>query len=490
MSFFAALVATLSPNHRARRTTPEPLFNEAPKNNSRSEPPSTTCGPSERGQTARDSEQPSYQSLRSALLDGPLPGAISEQSVPVLTDSPENSGRGSPDPQSCHARMAASPIHVLHDHDVHHGAASPSSCGKSGKSPSFAATDGSGTPAPQPHDALKNGDTRPQSPLVAWRPTPLSRAEVGHMSAQYLEPVLEVARHNFAARLLDAANERCQPLPSLVGFTDLEAVSFEEAFISLSAVWQSSDSLVATCRTLVRDRCKFLAPEVHDDAASAMALYMASWAPHEVSFCHGLNMSLRERGAGTPTPWFGMLKLIVLALTALEPFQGDVWRGVRGCMESLYPVGSRVTWWGFASCLLTKQSLLKDHLVGRFGPRTLFRISTTCGYPMNSFGAFEQEELEVLLPPGLRFEVVQHAHLGSGLVVVQLHQVESPDCLLVEAVDLRRRAVEIETIEKKHQNQVQEVVATMSAHPRSSFEQIAGLKLFARLAREGAEHLW
>ena len=53
-------------------------------------------------------------------------------------------------------------------------------------------------------------------------------------------------------------------------------------------------------------------------------------------------------------------------------------------------------------------------------------LSVSSGYDVQGF-SFYQHEAEVLLPPGLSFEVVGHMDLGSSLFVVQLQQV-APHC--------------------------------------------------------------
>ena len=63
------------------------------------------------------------------------------------------------------------------------------------------------------------------------------------------------------------------------------------------------------------------------------------------------------------------------------------------------------------------------------GERTVFMLSVSLGFDISAF-SFYEAEAEVLLPPGITFEVTGQMAMGNGLFIVQMRQVESPLCLL------------------------------------------------------------
>merc|ERR1711965_812930 len=56
-------------------------------------------------------------------------------------------------------------------------------------------------------------------------------------------------------------------------------------------------------------------------------------------------------------------------------------------------------------------------------------LTESCGRDISAFSMFPQES-EVLLPPNVRFKVVDHFEAGNGLTMVQLQQVASTDPLI------------------------------------------------------------
>jgi hypothetical protein len=85
----------------------------------------------------------------------------------------------------------------------------------------------------------------------------------------------------------------------------------------------------------------------------------------------------------------------------------------------------QVTWWSFTSTTLEMSLLEDEQFCGKRGERTIFMISTTLGFDIKAF-SFYEAEAEILLPPGLTFEVTGHMELGHGLVVVQMRQAAAP----------------------------------------------------------------
>jgi hypothetical protein len=79
-----------------------------------------------------------------------------------------------------------------------------------------------------------------------------------------------------------------------------------------------------------------------EDESAAIQLYTMEWK----SSFH-LNAALRAQDRRLLVPYFSYLKLILSALCKLRSSRKIVWRGVKADLNSQYPVGKTVVWWGF-----------------------------------------------------------------------------------------------------------------------------------------------
>ncbi|CAF0845184.1 unnamed protein product [Rotaria sordida] len=73
--------------------------------------------------------------------------------------------------------------------------------------------------------------------------------------------------------------------------------------------------------------------------AAAIRLYTIECPVYKL-----LNAALRTEELKNIEPWFPYLKLFNIAISKLTPKKGTYCRGINGNLNSLYPVGSIVTW--------------------------------------------------------------------------------------------------------------------------------------------------
>lgn len=233
-----------------------------------------------------------------------------------------------------------------------------------------------------------------------------------------------------ASRILGAQDEPTAVHRPLDGFETVKLVSFEEPCVPIGPLLASLPTYIHKCTELVRERAT-VPPvnRVDRDSACALTLYTAGWDEPKESFYFKLNAGLRAQDGSLIHPFLRMLKLCMRGLTHLEPYVGNVWRGVHTNMCAQYPLHEEVTWWAFSSATTTMRVLEEPQFLGPTGERTLFMISTSNGYNIQNF-SFVESETEILLPPGLTFKVTGHINVGNGLTIIQMQQVESPLCLL------------------------------------------------------------
>lgn len=228
-------------------------------------------------------------------------------------------------------------------------------------------------------------------------------------------------------RFTDAAALTGSPV---AGFAELEMCSFEEAAERLPIA--NVPGVIRECTALVETQVANgeISSSLSPSKAKALALYTHSDPVHESdSYYAKVNRALRKEERAGMTQYMRMLKLTVSAMTTITPYSGVLWRGVKADLVEMYPKGKRITWWSFSSCTVTLSVLERDMYLGKVGSRTLFNILTHHGYNIKSFSFFADED-EILLPPGLSFEVVDVLDMGNGAHIVQLREVESPECLL------------------------------------------------------------
>jgi uracil DNA glycosylase len=154
------------------------------------------------------------------------------------------------------------------------------------------------------------------------------------------------------------------------------------------------------------------------DEIAAVHLYTT-----ESPFYRKLNAALRQADRSQVTPWFPYLKLLLGAIARLEPYEGNLWRGVATDLRKQYPKGDTVTWWGVSSCT-AKRSVAMGFL-GFKGKRTLFEVGVKRAVSIRRYSAFTGED-EYLLAPGTQLIVSDVKADKDGLVTITLTESLAP----------------------------------------------------------------
>ncbi|XP_064611911.1 uncharacterized protein LOC135475894 [Liolophura sinensis] len=156
------------------------------------------------------------------------------------------------------------------------------------------------------------------------------------------------------------------------------------------------------------------------DGIAAINLLTREWADHKESLHHLLNERLRDSNRQKLKPFLPVLKLLLNGLHHLPVYEGVLWRGVNANITDRYPTGEVFAWQGFSSCVGDKETEEGPVVLGDSGERTFFCIQTSKGHAIGQYAEF-QTESEVMLTPGLFFEIGNVIDAGDGLTIVELH---------------------------------------------------------------------
>jgi hypothetical protein len=161
--------------------------------------------------------------------------------------------------------------------------------------------------------------------------------------------------------------------------------------------------------------------QLTEHEAAAIILYTEQFEP--VSLFTVVNEILRDNRDPANRkerlkPLLGYLKLLLKGLRKLPPVSAPLlYRGIRPrAGEDLYTMyktrqddGQSVSWWGFTSTTRRLQVLQNAMFCGGSGARVMFMIAECkCGVDIRGLSSFPTED-EVVLPPGVEFEVVDVA---------------------------------------------------------------------------------
>lgn len=220
-------------------------------------------------------------------------------------------------------------------------------------------------------------------------------------------------------RFFDVAGEHLQRLPPLKGFENLPVVSLEEATQPLIPHVPELKRMVDIAyKNDVQSDYGLTA-----DESSSIALYTVEWSPPKNSFYIILNETLRnsDREKLLP-PWLLFLKLFMTALSKL-PQTGTrtIYRGVNLDLMSKYRQGTKIVWWGFSSCTTNAEVLENNLFLDKNSARTIFTIECDTGKDIRKHSYYQKED-EILLIPGIEFEVVSSMNMGDQHAVIQLKE--------------------------------------------------------------------
>jgi len=137
---------------------------------------------------------------------------------------------------------------------------------------------------------------------------------------------------------------------------------------------------------------------------------------------------MRNRDRKSLTPFFPLLKLMIIGLQKLPPTKKYVYRGANLNLKDKYTKkqGKSEIWWSFGSTTEII-SVIKNFLGS--GDRTMFIISAQTARDINRYSAIPKEK-ELLLLPGTAF-VVNSILDESPLTIVQLEEKIDPDFVII-----------------------------------------------------------
>jgi hypothetical protein len=110
---------------------------------------------------------------------------------------------------------------------------------------------------------------------------------------------------------------------------------------------------------------------------------------------------------------------------------GTVWRGIPEDLSALYSKGKEFAWWGVSSCSSSISVLESSQYAGTSGTRTMFSIETNTGKLIRPHSYFKHED-EILLPPGIYFQVIDKFSSADGLNIIHLRQTSPPYKMLAD----------------------------------------------------------
>jgi len=159
----------------------------------------------------------------------------------------------------------------------------------------------------------------------------------------------------------------------------------------------------------------------------AVYFYTLEWPQKSHNTYSLLNKSLVDSNREGATKWRYYLYYLFNALQKIPKWIGqqDLYRGVNQDLvknfPEIYQVGKKLTWY---SCTSTTTHLTKIMSFLPSAPRTIFTINGAfSGRSIQQFSAL-QDEAEILLPPGSRFEVIGIIAV-DGATMIQIKQIPS-----------------------------------------------------------------
>ncbi|CAF4042419.1 unnamed protein product [Rotaria sp. Silwood1] len=190
----------------------------------------------------------------------------------------------------------------------------------------------------------------------------------------------------------------------IYGYQHLPVMTLEQTVQELVLSVPGLTNYVA----LAKENCNRTSSLLTWDESAAIYLYSM-----QTSFFPMLNKALRDEKRQLLKPWFAFLKLFLTALEKLPSFNGTVWRGVSGDIDSNFANNSVQTWWSVNSC--SKDTKVTEAFVGEKG--VLFVIKVMHGKDISAYSAIQSEQ-EVIIVPGTRLCVKSDSFNFIGLLLI------------------------------------------------------------------------
>ncbi|CAF1333318.1 unnamed protein product [Adineta ricciae] len=233
----------------------------------------------------------------------------------------------------------------------------------------------------------------------------------------------------YSMRVMDVEGESSAMNTSVVEYQNAPNVKYED--IPITSIEEAVEALAPLIPDIQRRteeiKSRYLNPPSDGltlDQSVSIRLYSTQWMPRNKSLYIVLNATLRSKDKEKLKPWFRYIKLFLTALEQLPKYSRTVYRGVKADLHADYPKGKDIEWWAFSSCTDRIGVLEHESFLGKTGERTLFNIECVSAKNIEKHSAFEKEN-EVLLPPGIQFEVIDCLHLNNGLYIIQLREKQT-----------------------------------------------------------------
>ena len=148
-----------------------------------------------------------------------------------------------------------------------------------------------------------------------------------------------------------------------------------------------------------------------------------------------LNKALNTKNARQQrlTPVLSYMRILLRALAKLPPYaELGLVRGVKLDLcanDSRYVPGQQFRWWGFTSCSLDSEVVKDFSRPEDGGIGTIFSIACEIGRDVSAYSAYN-EEMEVLLPPGITMVVKSCVRNAGGFNFITVEHVKSVPLLV------------------------------------------------------------
>lgn len=222
-------------------------------------------------------------------------------------------------------------------------------------------------------------------------------------------------------RFLDAAEEPLRKWSPIEGLKQQSLLSIEQATKDLNQQFNGLDKWIKQAKQNQFDHIDNL----NIDERAAIYLYTLEYTDSDENICIQLNRALRSGLPDTLRPWLSYLKLFIIALEKLAPFQGTVYRGVHGDFSGQYH--DEYVWWGFSSCTETLSTL--ETFLNQTDVYTIFEIKCINGRSIRNY-SFNELHNEVLLTPGACLRVIRRHSPEKRIHVVVLQEIPGSEQLL------------------------------------------------------------
>ena len=221
----------------------------------------------------------------------------------------------------------------------------------------------------------------------------------------------------------DLEEEPLINLPSLVDLlVRVPLVRLEEAVEPLQTLVHGIKKRAILCK---QETSLSMNDLTRDESASIRLLTMPFATNANVHKI--LNQVVRAQNRRSLEPWFSYLKLLLTALKKLPDHRGTIYCYTsKSTLIKEYTSGKKTVWWGFNACTAGIPSMMENDSTTNKEPHLLFMIECCNGKRISEYSYFRENDDQILLLPGSRFEIRGHMNSEQRLRVLHLVQEQNP----------------------------------------------------------------